>query len=95
MADADEADDRRSYGATNPTVRIASNTKDLRNSVGSDFMSISIKILNQTVIGPLVWNEKRRSNFTSVRIPSLACIEKRFKDFIVNIIDRILECDEN
>lgn len=92
IKDNDDADDDRRR--LQIQVRIALK-KDLRNGVGSDFVSISIKILYQTIVGPLMGNEKRRSDFASVRISSLTCIEKCFKDLVVNVVNRILECDEN
>lgn len=58
-------------------------------------MSIGIKILDQRIVSPLVWNEKSRAYLASVWIMPLTRIEKHIEDFIVNVIDRVLERDEN
>lgn len=58
-------------------------------------MSIGVQILNETVVSPFVRYEKCRAGFTSVRIHSLARVEKQLKHLIVHVIDSILECDEN
>lgn len=87
-----DADDSRSYGEPELEVH---RTIDLRNCVGSDLVPISIEILNQTIVRPLVRHEKRRTNLAAVGIATLTRIEKHFEHFIVDVIDRVLECDEN
>lgn len=58
-------------------------------------MSVSIEILNQRVVGPLVRDEKGRADRAAVGVAAIARIEKHFEDFIVDLVDRVLERDEN
>lgn len=96
IKDNDDADDRRGIIAPRHSeLATCIIQSDLRNGVRSDFVSIGVQILNETVVSPFVRYEKCRAGFTSVRIQSLARVEKQLEDLIVHVIDSILECDEN
>lgn len=58
-------------------------------------MSISVKVLHETVVGPLVGNEECRANFAAVGIEPLARIEEHLKHLVVNVVHGVLERDEN
>lgn len=66
----------------------------LRNGMRSNFMSISIKILDQAIVRPLMRYKKCRSNFASIWICTRR-IKEHFENFIVHIIHRVFEGDEN
>lgn len=58
-------------------------------------MSVGVEILNQRVVGPLVRDKKGRADRAAVGVSAIARIEKQFEDFIVNLVHRVLERDEN
>jgi hypothetical protein len=58
-------------------------------------VSVSVEILNQRVVGPLVRDEKGRADRAAVGVAAIARIEKHFEHFIVDLVHRVLERDEN
>ena len=63
---------------------------DLRDSVGGNFVAISVQVLYLAVIGPLVRDVKRGSNRTAIRVES-SVLEQVFVKILVQIVDGIVE----
>lgn len=61
----------------------------------SDLVSISVKVLHETVVGPLVGNEECRANPAAVGIETLARVEEHLEHLVVNVVHGVLERDEN
>jgi hypothetical protein len=62
----------------------------LRNGVRSNLVSIGVEILDQTVVGPLVRNEKGALVVATVGVFSRG-IKDPLEDLVVVLIDRVFE----
>lgn len=66
----------------------------LRNSVGSHFMTVSVQVLNLTVVSPFVGNVECSRDWTTVGIHTPTLEEIGVK-LLIQVVDGIVESQQN